>query len=229
VPLQEVSANIQSDNTRFPPVVPSVHPAPASSRDSHAPSDYTAAMVLSQPKLPIPRDPRIAILPPKPTTTLNDIILSKDPILYNEVYQIFICRRHGYVITNLSTHLRNQHQELPLSLRRQLIEKHQHQVIVKIEEVLTPPPNSPPIEGLSAPIPAFQCNHPRCEWVSSHSKSIEQHAREQHHWRVSQGRTYWTPVFAQTWWTSGGKRRYFRVQVSDDYQVSAYMHSRATH
>jgi hypothetical protein len=48
-------------------------------------------------------------------------------------------------------------------------------------------------------------------------KAIEQHARSRHQWRKTPEQpNFWSGVFAQTFFVSGGLRKYFIVHVTTD-------------
>lgn len=140
-----------------------------------------------------------------------------DPIIYNEQYRILICTVHGYAVSSLETHLRNEHRDLSLERRRRIITAHVDDICAPPDSVRLPPRHIPPVEGLTAPIPAFSCAGPHCSVVSSHVKGIEQHARNSHQWKKTEEQpVFWSFVFAQTFFVSGGLRKYFVVRVGPD-------------
>ncbi|KIW86592.1 uncharacterized protein Z519_12804 [Cladophialophora bantiana CBS 173.52] len=145
-----------------------------------------------------------------------------DPIIYNEQYRILICTVHGYTVSSLETHLRNEHRDLSLKRRKRIITAHVDDIYVPPESVGLPPRHIPSVEGLTAPIPAFSCAGPHCGVVSSHIKGIEQHARNSHQWKKTEEQpVFWRFIFAQTFFISGGLRKYFVVRVGPDTPSTA--------
>jgi superfamily II DNA helicase RecQ len=144
----------------------------------------------------------------------------EDIIIFNADYKIFICLEHGYALTKPATHLYEEHKSLSKEQRKAIVQRHQHEEAVSWNAVRTPPRHSTPIPGLKAPIVASLCAAEGCGWVSSHPKGIEMHARQTHHWRKTQQQpTFWSQVWAQTWFTAAGKIKYFCVRMPADVRI----------
>ena len=79
-------------------------------------------------------------------------------IVFNEEYQIFICRQHQYAVTNVATHLYEEHKELSKDERKTIAARYKDQRAVTWSDLRTPPPYAPPIAGLKPPIVAFLCS-----------------------------------------------------------------------
>ena len=127
-------------------------------------------------------------------------------LIYNEQYQVLICRTHGYAVRNLKQHLRTEHVSLPLMNRKAILERYSRCDLVRPSDVCSPPPGGPSIVGLRDPVDAYRCLTDGCGWLSSHENGIQHHvkSRHDHSLRQSVGSAHlWTSVKAQTFFTIG--------------------------
>jgi hypothetical protein len=165
-----------------------------------------------------------------PTSTTPNIIQETNAahdglLIYHEQYQTLICTEHGYAVWNLRQRLRQEHEDrLSLAERRALVARCASYSLLRPDEVKGPPPFEPPVKGLREPISGSLCEAEGCYFVSSHLKSIAQHARSKHRWIRSDDQPwFWSTVSAQTFFTGGGFVKYFAVEAprSLNHAISA--------
>ena len=73
---------------------------------------------------------------------------------YNPEYKVLIYKKYKYIIRGLETHLEDAY-GLKKKERRLLLDCYSILLLVKPEDVYTPPPNRRPFKALRDPIPAF--------------------------------------------------------------------------
>ena len=130
-------------------------------------------------------------LQPSAATLVDE---SDDPILYNRTYHVHICVTHGYALQNLARHLLHKHTFSP-GRRKQIIRAHADEDCTPPERVQTPTEPVDPIEGLAAPVTAYQCRDHECRAIQGHHDNIRKHANRAHSWRKSPDQpTYWNIV-----------------------------------
>ena len=73
---------------------------------------------------------------------------------YNPEYKVLICKKCKHAVRGLETHLEDAHR-LKKKERQPLLDHYSTLLLVKPEDVYTPPPNRRPFKALRDPIPAF--------------------------------------------------------------------------
>ncbi len=137
-----------------------------------------------------------------------------DIICYEAEYKVLICRQHQYAVRNLHDHLRDKHTTIGIEQRRAIVEEHMQHELQKPGKVRQPPALGPPIPALGQPVKALQCSDEACGHISINRKTMQQHCNRTHGWRHSTADPkHWNRVHVQTFFTSGGFRRYFVVQI----------------
>jgi hypothetical protein len=150
-------------------------------------------------------------------TTAAAIDMGRDDVFhYESKYKVLICKKHQYAVRNPHDHLRDKHAEIAIEGRRAIIERYAGCERWEPAKVQLPPPLGPPIPALGQPLKALQCNEKVCGFISINRKEMLKHCNKIHNWRHStKTPVHWNAVHVQTFFTSGGFRRYFVVRVID--------------
>ena len=126
-------------------------------------------------------------------------------IVYNSQYKAIICRKHGYAIPpkSIVQHFRNEHKELPIETRKQIINQVQSLEIYEPKDVVIPEERAPSIECLTVRT-GYLCTFDGCNTIHGTSKSIERHVSD-HMW-MNEGGHKWNEIKAQTFFLGKYKR-----------------------
>ena len=133
---------------------------------------------------------------------------------YLQEYRVLVCTAHGYAVRELDDHLKRLHRT-NIATRREILAHFEDLQIAKPADVPQPPPLEAPFSCLAPPKQAFICDEEECNELSISRDVIRKHCNRVHDWKASPGqRTYWHPVWVQTFFNAAGLQRYFTV----DYQ-----------
>ncbi|KAK5109481.1 hypothetical protein LTR85_002684 [Meristemomyces frigidus] len=135
-------------------------------------------------------------------------------------YQVLVCKRHGYAVPNLQTHLATYHRD-PIRVRRTVVAHFAQVELVAPELARLPAPYGPPIAGLSASRRGYRCtDEGGCPYVTTCRKEIAKHCNQAHGWRSRGGdRMYWDEVRKQSFSTTPGRQRWFIVRGQSEAVV----------
>jgi hypothetical protein len=97
---------------------------------------------------------------------------SDDDFQYNPEYKVLIYKKYKHIVRGLETHLEDAH-GLKKKERRPLLDRYSTLLLIKPEDIHTPPLNRRPFEALKDLIPAFQCLD--YDHISINRKSIRGH------------------------------------------------------
>jgi hypothetical protein len=118
-------------------------------------------------------------------TASNDSAQLPDSFLhYEPTYQALICKKHGYAIIGLSTHLRDCH-SIPAKVRKAIVEKYNGYALLNPKDVPLPPSFGLPFEFLAGPMEAFLCDDEACEFISKNRDNIRKHCNKTHDWKLT--------------------------------------------
>jgi len=135
--------------------------------------------------------------------------LASSRIWYNEDRQIAICVAcEQCVVPNdgVRRHLKDQHRDWPLALRKDVVTYCAGLSLLKPEEVQHPPEVEQPIEGLALD-QGWKCK--ACEYCCISEDNMTEHNKLRHKWTKRKGRQ-WRAACVQTMF-GGPRRRYFEV------------------
>ena len=143
-------------------------------------------------------------------------------VVYNSHYQVLICKAHQYAFTSESMmrHFRNEHKELSLQTRQEIIHYASTMNIADAEQLsysidrITPIPYLKIVEG-------YQCQFTLCCKILGTLDSVKKHCKLEHEWSAKNGEC-WTKTRAQTFY-SGNERRYFIIIMLLTVDTLPYM------
>ncbi|THX18980.1 hypothetical protein D6D12_10783, partial [Aureobasidium pullulans] len=96
-------------------------------------------------------------------------------------------------------------------------------------EVQLPPPLKEPIESLGKPRDAYICDEEECGFITISRDEIRKHCNQTHEWRsTKEDQEHWHHVYVQTFFSNGGRQRYFTVDYDDPDAVEGTTVSRNT-
>ena len=126
--------------------------------------------------------------------------------IFNEEYQVLICRQHGFAISpnGIARHFRDEHDGISLETRQSLVTYSNTLTLLDPNIVAIPDHLVPAIYGLSV-ISGFQCNYEGCKELRSTSKSMSQHCKVNHKWMLSHG-IRWTEQTFQTFFQGSNRK-----------------------
>jgi superfamily II DNA helicase RecQ len=156
-------------------------------------------------------------------------------------YRVIHCRQCRFcpVPTQIQAHLDTHHAQIAPRTRRRIAEAAQsiprEQVAYQPDDVVYPPADNPPIDGLVVYRNAYQCQGEmgkgqQCRQIRRHIKKIQAHCKEAHQWKNIQKRggnshhkQHQTPnriwrdgVSCQRFFEFGAWQRYFAVEPPQD-------------
>jgi len=145
-----------------------------------------------------------------------------DAILhYEPEHKVIICTQHRYAVRNLDHHLRDQH-AVSVKERRATIQRYDQFEVLEPADVPLPPPLRPPIRALGEPVDAFLCEEEECGFISINHSVIGKHCNKMHGWKWKKEEPeHWHEVKVQTFFNSGGLRRYFIVRAVECQPVDS--------
>lgn len=138
-----------------------------------------------------------------------------DWLQYEEKYKLLICKYHQYALQNLSNHLRTHHSGSTKE-KSAVVKKFASLHTLQPSEVQLPPPLKEPIESLSKPRDAYICDEEECGFITISRDEIRKHCNQTHEWRsTKEDQEHWHHVYVQTFFSNGGRQRYFTVDYDD--------------
>ena len=141
-----------------------------------------------------------------------------DWLEYEARYKVLICKYHQYALQNLSNHLRTQHSGSTKE-KSAVVKKFASLEILQPSKVQLPPPLEQPIESLGKPRDAFVCDEEECGFITISRDEIRKHCNKEHDWRsTKRDQEHWHHVYVQTFFSNGGRQRYFTVDYYDQAQ-----------
>jgi hypothetical protein len=137
-------------------------------------------------------------------------------LLYEPEFKVLICKQHQYEVRSVYGHLRDEHKTICPQKRRAITERYARYELEEPGRIQLPRAEELPIPALGQPVKALRCNEEGCGHISINRKAIMKHCNQAHDWRHSTSNPeHWAVVHAQTFFTSGGLRRYFTVHVAE--------------
>jgi hypothetical protein len=128
-------------------------------------------------------------------------------VTYNADYKVLICCQHKYAIVPdwVSRHFQEFHKATPLATR-QLISDYSKTLELAMPDIVAAQ-QAPvyAIDGLAV-VDGFQCQYTECCQLRSTERSIKEHCREEHEWKVQTG-VMWKNQAFQTFF-NGRHRKY---------------------
>lgn len=107
---------------------------------------------------------------------------------------------------------------VPKKERLVIVEHYKRLWIKRPEDVKPPPPLGPPIEELGEPLNGFQCHGENdCRSLTISRDELRKHCNRVHKlaWRKEETEGLFSQVKVQTFFNTGGLRRYFTVRASE--------------
>ncbi|CAC9887931.1 unnamed protein product, partial [Aureobasidium pullulans] len=151
-----------------------------------------------------------------------------DWLQYEEKYKLLICKYHQYALQNLSNHLRTHHSGSTKE-KSAVVKKFASLHTLQPSEVQLPPPLKEPIESLGKPRDAYICDEEECGFITISRDEIRKHCNQTHEWRsTKEDQEHWHHVYVQTFFSNGGRQRYFTVDYDDPDAVEGTTVSRNT-
>ena len=140
-----------------------------------------------------------------------------DGFTYLPAHKVLVCKRHGYAVRNLKTHLTEYHSH-PLHIRRAILTEFKGVDIVPPELAVTPEPYGLPIVPLGAAKSGYLCtDNTGCNFITVCRKRVAQHCNKAHGWKsTSDERQRWRQVRVQTFSAMPGRQRYFIVNCANE-------------
>ena len=111
-------------------------------------------------------------------------------IIYNQDFEVLICRICKAAVTGVHRHFARTHQEIPLEDRQEIDEYVEGLTLRSVEQVSIPTREIEAIEGIEI-VPGFRCTAElECQEVSGSERMMKSHSRKFHDWITSKGDTY---------------------------------------
>jgi len=122
-------------------------------------------------------------------------------VTYNEKYKVLICRQHKYAIAPdwILRHFQEFHKATPLATRQLIVDYSKTLELAIPDNVARQPPPAYAIDGLTV-VGGFQCQYTECFQLRSTERSIKEHCRQDHEWKVQTG-VMWKNQPFQTFFT----------------------------
>jgi len=126
-------------------------------------------------------------------------------IIYNNDYNVIICRQHGFAIPPdwIRRHFQDSHKGIPLETRKEMIEYSKSLELCQPTQVVLPD-SIMPINGLTI-IDGYKCCYEPCVKLSSTVKSMEKHCGSAHGWVAAHG-IRWREQKLQTFFASQNRK-----------------------
>src|SRR5579871_5953120 len=130
-------------------------------------------------------------------------------LIYNARHRILICRHCRYVInpSGVKRHLRNEHLEWELCMRRQLTEYAATLDLISVKDACAIQLGPEPIEGLDVK-QGLYCEE--CQYICVTVETMIKHCRSSHQWIQKMG-CLWAACHVQRLFKGGENRKYFCV------------------
>jgi hypothetical protein len=109
-------------------------------------------------------------------------------VTYNVEYKVLICRQHKYAIAPdwVLRHFRKFHNATPLATRQLIAEYSKTLELAMPDNVAAQQAPAYAIDGLTV-VDGFQCQYTECCQLRSTERSIKEHCRQDHEWKVQTG------------------------------------------
>lgn len=145
-------------------------------------------------------------------------------VVYNSHYRVLICKTHQYALTSesLTRHFRDEHKELSLETRQEIIKYAFTLNIAEVESLLYLNDRVTPIPYLKI-VEGYECQYETCRKILGTLESMKKHCRQDHEWKAKNG-VLWSETRAQTFY-QGTEKRYMNNIISLTADTSPYMNS----
>jgi hypothetical protein len=111
-------------------------------------------------------------------------------IIYNQDFEVLICRICKAAVTGVHRHFARTHQEISLEDRQEIDEYVEGLILRPVEQVSIPTREIEAIEGIEI-VHGFRCTAElECREVSGSERMMESHSRNFHDWTTSKGNTH---------------------------------------